>query len=111
MSTKQTTKRTANTESEIVSKKVKIVSAQNNNVVDQNGKFHADDEVTVVDGIVKSRKLPDEVLQKFNNEPSHLLIAGNVAWNAGGANKVLKRNELFVFHRFTDKKVSKIDGN
>lgn len=115
MSTKQAIKREANTKqkkSETVPKKPKIPPVQNNNVDDVDfGKIHADDhQVPLVDETAKSRaKLPDEVLKNLYNEPGRLLIAGNVAWNAGGTNKVLKRNELYFFHRFIDKKVSKND--
>lgn len=110
MSTKQSTKRKANAEQqkevlETVPKKMINVPAQNNNVGDQHG--NADDQMPHIDATVNSRKLPDEVLQKFNNAPGRLLIAGNVAWDAGGWNNVPgTREELTVFHRFTDKKVS-----
>lgn len=112
MSTKQAVKRTANAESKkeskTVTKKVKNVPAQNNNADDENGTIHVDEQVSiVVDLSAKSRKLPDEVLQKFNNEPGRLLIAGNVAWDIIG--KTGKHKELTVFHRFTDKKVSQIN--
>lgn len=113
MSTKQATKRAATAKkSETVPKKMQNVSVRNNNVDVKNENVQADGQVPVIiDGTVKSRKLPDEVLQKFHNEPSHLLIAGNVAWHATGGNKTPQRNELTVFHRFTAKKVSKSGGN
>lgn len=110
MSTKQPTKRTASPkrqkEMDTVPKKMINVPAQKNNVEDQNGKVHADDQMPIIDTTANSRKLPDEVLQKFNNEPGQLLIAGNVAWN-----KSAEREELTVFHRLTDKTVSENDKN
>lgn len=53
----------------------------------------------------KSSKLPAEILKRFHCEPRKLLIAGNVDWDKTG--KKGERNELNVFHRFTDEKVTK----
>lgn len=53
----------------------------------------------------EAKKLSNEILKRFHCEPGKLLIAGNVDWEATGK-KNLPRNELNVFHSFTDEKVT-----
>lgn len=108
MSTKQAVKRKVNKDakSEIASKKMKPLPVENNNVEDH----HDDVQVLLANATAeKACKLPDEVLQKFYNEPGHVLIAGNVAWDSAGKIPINagagERNELMVFHRLTNEKV------
>lgn len=65
------------------------------------------DEIDNDNPIATDTKLRDDILKRFQCEPGKLMIAGNVEWNYVDK-KDNKRNELHVFNRFTDGKVTQI---
>lgn len=81
----------------LVTKKGCLSDTENNN--NQN----SIDTVTESSKINATKKLPEDILQRYHGKPGKLLIAGNVSWE--NCNKKGEKQELVVFNRFTDEKV------
>lgn len=88
-------------------------SIDGNGKIDGNGSSSGKDNVEVlIESSDGDEKLPEELLTTFDRDPGKLMIAGMVTWELTGRRdpkgKVTKvRPNLYVFHRFTDEKVSK----
>lgn len=85
-------------------------SLDGNGKIDGNGSSSGSVEV-LIESSDGDEKLPEELLKTFDREPGKLMIAGMVTWELTGRRdpkgKVTKiRPNLYVFHRFTDEKVS-----
>ncbi len=107
MSTKR--KKVAQPADEPARKKAVSISDDTQNTNDSDASKTAKEPIAFKSGDAK--KLPEEILQRFQNTPGKLLISGNVAWDTtnkkSGPNSS-KREELHVFNQFTDGKVNKI---
>lgn len=111
MSTKRKANQQINSENVSAPKKMAFNDGdtENNNDINKTEQIQKNDAAAAaIIKSVDSDKLADDILKRHYVEPGKLLIAGNVAWKVHGSevrNKGLTREELYIFHRFTDQKV------